>query len=116
MQNQVCNPSSMIPADIPLGPTVRHRGPVEQTFQLHWLNNKELQFTMESEKILQVPWDTLSSCMKYLNTSIVCLALMVNKFMPHIFLIGNPCLIPGFYYFWCSTYFYDVKCLFFLMF
>jgi len=26
----------------------------EANFTLQWLNNKELQFTMESEKILQV--------------------------------------------------------------
>lgn len=39
-------------SDIPLLPVVNHRG-VEHNFQLHWLNNKELQFTMESEKILQ---------------------------------------------------------------
>ncbi|XP_060557818.1 dmX-like protein 2 isoform X5 [Ruditapes philippinarum] len=38
--------------DIPLLPVVSHKG-VEHNFQLHWLNNKELQFTMESEKILQ---------------------------------------------------------------
>ncbi|KAL3867333.1 hypothetical protein ACJMK2_044544 [Sinanodonta woodiana] len=37
--------------DIPLQPVVGARE--EHQFQLHWLNNKELQFTMESEKILQ---------------------------------------------------------------
>ncbi|XP_052281684.1 dmX-like protein 2 isoform X4 [Dreissena polymorpha] len=39
--------------DIPLAPTLGRKAGGEHTFQLHWLNNKELQFTMESEKILQ---------------------------------------------------------------
>lgn len=29
------------------------KGDVQHNFQLHWLNNKELQFTMEAEVILQ---------------------------------------------------------------
>ena len=44
---------SLILSDIPLLPVVGHRSGLEYNFQLHWLNNKELQFTMESEKILQ---------------------------------------------------------------
>ncbi|XP_052793147.1 dmX-like protein 2 isoform X3 [Mya arenaria] len=39
--------------DIPLAPVVSRRAGDKHTFQLHWLNNKELHFTMESEKILQ---------------------------------------------------------------
>ncbi|XP_033750320.1 dmX-like protein 2 [Pecten maximus] len=39
--------------DIPLLPVVGTKGEVQHNFQLHWLNNKELQFTMEAEVILQ---------------------------------------------------------------
>ncbi|VDI15900.1 Hypothetical predicted protein [Mytilus galloprovincialis] len=39
--------------DIPLLPVVNTDGDVQHNFQLHWLNNKELQFTMEAETILQ---------------------------------------------------------------
>ncbi|XP_064608806.1 dmX-like protein 2 isoform X2 [Liolophura sinensis] len=40
--------------DIPLLPTVGGRGHIVETdFRLHWLNNKELQFSMEAETILQ---------------------------------------------------------------
>lgn len=41
-------------SDIPLLPTVGGRGhTMESDFRLHWLNNKELQFSMEAETILQ---------------------------------------------------------------
>ncbi|KAJ8305006.1 hypothetical protein KUTeg_018589 [Tegillarca granosa] len=39
--------------DIPLLPVVGSKGDLQHNFQLHWLNNKELQFTMEAESILQ---------------------------------------------------------------
>ena len=34
-------------------PVVGGKIKTDTGFQLHWVNNKELQFTMESEKILQ---------------------------------------------------------------
>ena len=40
-------------ADIPLLPVVGSKGENQFNFQLHWLNNKELEFTMEAEIILQ---------------------------------------------------------------
>ncbi|KAK3098460.1 hypothetical protein FSP39_019692 [Pinctada imbricata] len=39
--------------DIPLLPVVGAKGENQFNFQLHWLNNKELEFTMEAEIILQ---------------------------------------------------------------
>ncbi|XP_069136751.1 dmX-like protein 2 [Argopecten irradians] len=39
--------------DIPLLPVVGSKSEAQHNFQLHWLNNKELQFTMEAEVILQ---------------------------------------------------------------
>ncbi|XP_041373660.1 dmX-like protein 2 isoform X2 [Gigantopelta aegis] len=38
--------------DIPLQPIVGNKGDMECNFRLHWLNNKELHFTVEAEKIL----------------------------------------------------------------
>ncbi len=42
--------------DIPLVPAMNSAGEaggVHHTFSLHWLNNKEIYFSMEAEKILQ---------------------------------------------------------------
>ncbi|XP_059145859.1 dmX-like protein 2 isoform X3 [Physella acuta] len=39
--------------DIPLLPIVGNKEDVDNNFRLHWLNNKELEFTMEAEKLLQ---------------------------------------------------------------
>ncbi|XP_056021522.1 dmX-like protein 2 isoform X2 [Ostrea edulis] len=39
--------------DVPLLPVIGSKGDQQFNFQLHWLNNKELQFTMEAEIILQ---------------------------------------------------------------
>ncbi|XP_035825075.1 dmX-like protein 2 [Aplysia californica] len=39
--------------DIPLLPIVGSKDDVDSNFRLHWLNNKDLEFTMEAEKLLQ---------------------------------------------------------------
>ncbi|XP_071118494.1 dmX-like protein 2 isoform X1 [Haliotis cracherodii] len=39
--------------DIPLQPIIGNKGDVDHNFKIHWLNNKELQFTIEAEHILQ---------------------------------------------------------------
>ncbi|CAL1529694.1 unnamed protein product [Lymnaea stagnalis] len=39
--------------DIPLLPIVGNKEDVDNNFRLHWLNNKDLEFTMEAEKLLQ---------------------------------------------------------------
>jgi hypothetical protein len=43
----------VLSSDIPLLPVIGSKGDQQFNFQLHWLNNKELQFTMEAEVILQ---------------------------------------------------------------
>lgn len=43
----------IFPSDVPLLPVIGSKGDQQFNFQLHWLNNKELQFTMEAEIILQ---------------------------------------------------------------
>lgn len=39
--------------DIPLLPIIGNKEDVESNFRLHWLNNKDLEFTIEAEKLLQ---------------------------------------------------------------
>lgn len=39
--------------DIPLHPIVGKKEDVQCNFKLHWLNNKDLEFTLEAEKLLQ---------------------------------------------------------------
>ncbi|ESO86706.1 hypothetical protein LOTGIDRAFT_235301 [Lottia gigantea] len=46
--------------DIPLQPVTGNKGDVEHNFKINWLNNKELQFTIEAEKILQDLYKQLS--------------------------------------------------------
>ncbi|KAK6180445.1 hypothetical protein SNE40_012599 [Patella caerulea] len=46
--------------DIPLQPVIGNKDDVEHNFKIHWLNNKELQFTIEAEKILQEMYKQLS--------------------------------------------------------
>ena len=40
--------------DIPLVPAINSSANVVHKFSLHWLNNKEIYFSLEAEKILQV--------------------------------------------------------------
>lgn len=49
--------------DIPLVPSLITGDPDrEPNFILHWLNNKEMQFTMQAENILQVQYILFSYC------------------------------------------------------
>lgn len=43
---------NVLSTDVPLLPVIGSKDQ-QFNFQLHWLNNKELQFTMEAEVILQ---------------------------------------------------------------
>ncbi|GFO28212.1 Dmx-like protein 2 [Plakobranchus ocellatus] len=39
--------------DIPLLPITGNKDDVESNFRLHWMNNKDMEFTMEAERLLQ---------------------------------------------------------------